>query len=257
MNLVVNARDAMPHGGRLTIETANVTLDETYAESHPSVIPGPHVMLAVSDTGTGMPPEVQARVFEPFFTTKPQGKGTGLGLASAYGIVKQGRGSIWVYSEVGHGTTFKVYLPRVEAPLTATPPPAPPVRVRAGPATILVVEDNLSLEKIARRILERSGYTVLSATSADEAVRLSREHAGVIHLLLSDVVMPGQSGPALAAQLTSERPDMRVIHMSGYTDDAIVRHGALVGTTAFLQKPFTPDALVQKIEEVLNPPSRP
>jgi PAS domain S-box-containing protein len=251
MNLAVNARDAMPRGGKLTIETENVTLDEAYAGTHLSVVPGPHVMLAVSDTGTGMSPEVQARLFEPFFTTKEQGKGTGLGLASVYGIVKQSGGSIWVYSEIGHGTTFKVYLPAVEVEEVQVRPRVAPVAA-ALPATILIVEDNPPLEVIARRVLQRSGYTVLSATSADEAVRTSRAHVGPIHLLLSDVVMPGQSGPALAAQLTAERPGMRVLHMSGYTDDAIVRHGTIAGTTAFLQKPFTPAGLCRKVREILR-----
>jgi two-component system, cell cycle sensor histidine kinase and response regulator CckA len=250
MNLVVNARDAMPSGGKLTIETNNVILDEAYAGCHLSVVPGAHVMLAVTDTGTGMPPEVQARLFEPFFTTKEPGKGTGLGLASVYGIVKQSGGNIWVYSEVGHGTTFKVYLPSVEAPLSRVAPVVPLERPSEA-ATILVVEDNPSLAQIARRVLERHGYTVISAASPDEALEKSRTHTGPIQLLLSDVVMPGRSGPVLAGQLTAERPDMRVIHMSGYTDDALIRHGTLVGTTAFLPKPFTPDGLLRKVSEVL------
>jgi hypothetical protein len=251
MNLAVNARDAMPDGGKLTIETATVTLDEAYAGSHLSVVPGPHVMVAVTDSGCGMSPEVQARLFEPFFTTKEPGRGTGLGLASVYGIVKQSGGNIWVYSEVGHGTTFKVYFPRIEAPLTL-PPPAAALTTPSRAATILVVEDNPALAKIAHRVLQRHGYTVLSAASPEEALEMSRAHTGTIHLLLSDVVMPGLSGPALARQLTAERTDMRVIHMSGYTDDALVRHGTLVGTTAFLQKPFTPDRLIRKVSEVLS-----
>jgi PAS domain S-box-containing protein len=259
MNLVVNARDAMPQGGKLTITTDDITLDDTYARTHVGAVPGPHVMLAVSDTGSGMSAEVQGRLFEPFFTTKPAGKGTGLGLASVYGIVKQSGGNIWVYSEVGHGTTFKVYLPLVDAtadeamPMSRTPqPPAPPPAMSANGATILLVEDNPSLEQIARRILKRYGYSVLSAPSAEEAVRVSRTHAGAIDLLLTDVVMPGQSGPSLATLLTTERPEMRVLHMSGYTDDAVVRHGALSGTAAFLQKPFTPEGLSRKVEEVLS-----
>jgi PAS domain S-box-containing protein len=259
MNLVVNARDAMPNGGKLTITTDNIMLDETYGRMHVGVVPGPHVMVAVSDTGTGMSSEVQARLFEPFFTTKPAGKGTGLGLASVYGIVKQSGGNIYVYSEVGHGTTFKVYLPRTEDAVVqgvsaAPAPPTSAAQTRTG-FTILLVEDNPALEQIARRLLLRFGYTVLSAASGDEAVKVSREHPGAIDLLLSDVVMPGQSGPSLAARLKSERPEMRVLHMSGYTDDAVVRHGALSGTAAFLQKPFTPEGLSRKIEEVLSAPA--
>jgi len=207
-----------------------------------------------------MSAEVQGRLFEPFFTTKPAGKGTGLGLASVYGIVKQSGGNIWVYSEVGHGSTFKVYLPLFEAtaedamaasPLSQPPPP-PPAAMATNGATILLVEDNPSLEQIARRILKRYGYSVLSAASAEEAVRVSRAHRGDIDLLLSDVVMPGQSGPSLATQLKTERPEMRVLHMSGYTDDAVVRHGALSETAAFLQKPFTPEGLSRKVQEVLS-----
>jgi CheY-like chemotaxis protein len=198
-----------------------------------------------------MSPDVQARLFEPFFTTKEPGKGTGLGLASVYGIVKQSGGNIWVYSEAGHGTTFKVYLPRIEAPLTL-PQPVVPLPRTGQTATILVVEDNPALSEIARRVLERRGYTVLSAGSPEQALEISRAHKGKIDLLLSDVVMPGQSGPALAGQLTADRPEMRVIHMSGYTDDALIRHGTLLGTTAFLQKPFTPDGLIRKVAEVLS-----
>jgi PAS domain S-box-containing protein len=257
MNLVVNARDAMPQGGKLTITTGNITLDDTYARMHVGVVPGPHVMLAVSDTGCGMSADVQARLFEPFFTTKPAGKGTGLGLASVYGIVKQSGGNVWVYSEVGHGTTFKVYLPLVEATADDAVRPSlssarPPLAASSKDATILLVEDNPALEQIARRILTRYGYSVLSAASAEEAVRVSRRHAGAIDLLLTDVVMPGQSGPSLATLLTTERPEMRVLHMSGYTDDAVVRHGALSGTAAFLQKPFTPEGLSRKVQEVLS-----
>ena len=258
MNLVVNARDAMPRGGKLTITTDNISLDDTYARMHVGAVPGPHVMLAVSDTGSGMSPEVQGRLFEPFFTTKPAGQGTGLGLASVYGIVKQSGGNIWVYSEVGHGTTFKVYLPLVDAaadvamPATVAAQPGAPAAAHTNGATILLVEDNPSLEQIARRILKRYGYAVLSAPSAEEAVRVSRTHSGAIDLLLTDVVMPGQSGPSLATLLTTERPGMRVLHMSGYTDDAVVRHGALSGTAAFLQKPFTPEGLSRKVQEVLS-----
>jgi PAS domain S-box-containing protein len=251
VNLVVNARDAMTDGGKLTIETNNVQLDEHYASMHLAVVPGPYVMLAVSDTGCGMSPEVQARLFEPFFTTKEPGKGTGLGLASVYGIVKQSRGNIWVYSEPGRGTTFKIFLPQVDAPLTETPKLAAPVKGQTA-ATILVVEDNPALEKLTCRILRRIGYTVLSASSAEEALQISGAHKGPIDLLLSDVVMRGESGPALANQLIAQRPRLQVVHMSGYTEDAIVRHGVITVSTAFIEKPFTPDVLTQKVQEALS-----
>lgn len=251
MNLVVNARDAMPQGGKLTIETANVHLDETYAASHLSVVPGPHVMLAVADTGTGMTPDVQARLFEPFFTTKDPGKGTGLGLASVYGIVKQSGGNIWVYSEPGHGTTFKIYFPCAEkSEMVAGPADAP--AMLTGDETILVVEDNHSLRVLVSKILQRYGYAVLRAATPDDALRLCGEHGDSVHLLLTDVVMPGTSGPSLASELTARHPAMRVLYMSGYTDDAIVRHGLLKGGAAFLQKPFAPDTLARKVRQVLN-----
>jgi two-component system cell cycle sensor histidine kinase/response regulator CckA len=253
MNLVVNARDAMPRGGQLTIETENVVLDQQYVGTHFAVVPGSYVMLAVSDTGVGMSSEVQARLFEPFFTTKEVGRGTGWGLASVYGIVKQHKGNIWVYSEVGQGTTFKIYLPRAEASAMKTQPVAATAPV-TNTATILVVEDNPSLGKVIHRILRRYGFTVLFAGTADEARRLVAEHPEPIDVLLSDVVMPQQSGPALAAELSPRRPEMRVIHMSGYTDDAVVRHGMLDRKAVFLQKPFTADVLVRKLREVLATP---
>ena len=251
LNLVVNARDAMPAGGRLTIETDNVTLGEEYSATHLATVPGDYVMLAVSDTGTGIPPEVQAHLFEPFFTTKEAGKGTGLGLASVYGIVKQSNGSIGVYSEPGHGTTFKIYLPRVVEPLSVALPAQAAVAV-AGTATILVAEDSAPVGALTRRILERNGYTVLLADSPAGALRIAREYRDPIHLLLSDVVMPEQSGPALAVQIRSLHPEMGVLHMSGYTDDAIVRHGIIDRTTAFIQKPFTPETLLDKVRAVLE-----
>ena len=252
MNLVVNARDAMPNGGKLTIGTRNVELDEHYAGTHFDVVPGPYVQLAVADTGIGMSPEVQARIFEPFFTTKEIGKGTGLGLASVYGIVRQSHGNIWVYSEPGHGTTFKVYLPCSDA-AERSAEALPPERAIAGgqPATILVVEDNPALQTLIARVLRRQELEVLSAGSPDEALRLARSHGGHIDLLLSDVVMPGQSGPALAMELLRQRPTLRVIFMSGYTDEAIVRHGLLDGNAVFLQKPFTPHVLIRRVRETL------
>ena len=210
--------------------------------------------IDVADTGVGMPPEVQAHVFEPFFTTKQAGKGSGLGLASVYGIVKQSGGSIWIYSEPGHGSTFKIYLPRLDAPLTVTAPPSG--QVDAGStATILVVEDNEAILSLTRRILEGAGFTLLSAASGAEALRTAEVHRRPIDLLLSDVIMPEQSGPALSIELQAMHPEMRVLYMSGYTDDAIVRHGIIESTTAFIQKPFSPDALLTKVRAVLAEPS--
>jgi PAS domain S-box-containing protein len=250
MNLVVNARDAMPSGGQLTIETGNIDLNEPYAGGHLSVVPGPYVVLAVSDTGTGMLPEVQARLFEPFFTTKEQGKGTGLGLASVYGIVKQSGGNIWVYSELGRGTAFKIYLPRIaDAPESRTPARA--VTLAPATETILVVEDNPALQALTARILRGHGYAVLLAGSPAEALNVVERHDGPIHLLLTDVVMPGQSGPSLAAHVAAERVEMRVLYMSGYAAEAIVRSGALGNAMTFLQKPFSPEALLRKVQGVL------
>ena len=249
MNLAVNARDAMPHGGRLSIETANVDMDESYVRGHPVAHPGPYVMLAVSDTGIGMDAVTQARIFEPFFTTKEAGKGTGLGLATVYGIVKQSGGFIWVYSEPGHGTSFKIYLPRVDEPV-ARAVAAP--EVVGGSETVLVVEDVAAVRAVAREMLERHGYTVLEAPDGETALRLAGKHQGVIRLLLTDVVMPDVSGRQLADQLLELRPDMKVLFMSGYTDDAIVRHGVLKEGIAYLQKPFTPDTMARKVRAVLD-----
>src|SRR5438552_6113255 len=226
MNLAVNARDAMPHGGRLSIETANVDMDESYVRGHPVAHPGPYVMLAVSDTGIGMDAVTQARIFEPFFTTKEAGKGTGLGLATVYGIVKQSGGFIWVYSEPGHGTSFKIYLPRVDEPV-ARAVAAP--EVVGGSETVLVVEDVAAVRAVAREMLERHGYTVLEAPDGETALRLAGQHPGVIRLLLADVVLPDVSGRQLADQLLELRPDMKVLFTSGYTDDAIVRPGVRTG----------------------------
>jgi PAS domain S-box-containing protein len=253
MNLAVNARDAMPRGGRLTIETANVDLDAAYGRSRPGVTPGPHVMLAVSDTGHGMDPEVLSHVFEPFFTTKELGKGTGLGLATVHGIVKQSGGHIFVYSEPEHGTTFKVYLPCLEAVETVVEtPPAQEAKLQRGSETILLVEDEESLRSIVREILEASGYTVIEARHAGHALEIAEGHSTPIHLLMTDVVMPGLSGSELVVRLAASHAETRVLYMSGYTDDAVVLHGVLAADVAFLQKPFTAEALARKVREVLD-----
>ncbi|HXA98527.1 MAG TPA: response regulator [Candidatus Dormibacteraeota bacterium] len=251
VNLAVNARDAMPQGGKLTIETANVELDEAYTRRHPGASAGRFVMLAISDTGHGMDAAVKARIFEPFFTTKEPGKGTGLGLATVFGIVKQSGGSIWVYSEPGQGTTFKVYLPRVEAPVDRLAPASAPT-LAPGSETILLVEDDDEVRALARETLDGNGYTVISAAAPTEALRLAGTHSGPIHLLVTDVVLPQLSGRGLAERLTPDHRDLRVLYMSGYTDDAVVRHGMLEEGTLFLQKPFTPYALLLKVREVLD-----
>ncbi|HET8713216.1 MAG TPA: PAS domain S-box protein [Gemmatimonadales bacterium] len=254
MNLVVNARDAMPQGGSLIIETASADLSEQYAELHRPVVPGPYVMLAISDTGVGMTAEVKAKIFEPFFTTKEKGKGTGLGLSTVYGIVKQSGGYIWAYSEVGRGTTFKVYLPRVAAaadkPLERRPEPA----ARGGRETILLAEDDGLLRPLARTLLEKLGYAVLEAEDAESALATAATHAGPIDLLVTDVIMPGAGGRELARRLHETRPGTKVLFVSGYTDDAIVQHGMLEPGLDFLQKPFTPAALAKKIRAVLDNP---
>jgi CheY-like chemotaxis protein len=252
VNLIVNARDAMPQGGNLTIETLGVDLDGDYASSHVGVAPGRYVMLAVSDTGTGMDEDTQARIFDPFFTTKGEGKGTGLGLSTVYGIVKQSGGSIWVYSELGHGTTFKVYLPELAAALQKTEAVAVESPMPSGSETILLVEDEDVVRGLARKILEHAGYCVLEASRGEEAVRLCLERAGPIDLLLTDVVMPETSGKEVADRLTELFPGLRVLFMSGYTDEAIVHHGVLDSNVEFIQKPFTPIALARKVREVLD-----
>ncbi len=251
MNLVVNARDAMPTGGKITIETADVDLDEDYARTHLGIAPGRYVMLAVSDTGIGMDRATQVRIFEPFFTTKDKSKGTGLGLSTVFGIVQQCHGSIWVYSEVGVGSTFKVYLPRVDAMLATDIAEHTPAAL-TGTETILLAEDDPQIRTVACLILRQLGYRVIDAANADEAVRASAELTDEIHLLVTDVVMPQMSGPELAKRLLRDRPRMRVLCMSGYTDDALVRHGAVDSGMAYLQKPITPDRLARKVRAVLD-----
>ena len=251
LNLVVNARDAMPKGGKLTIQTENVKLDDGYAARHLGVMPGRYVRLAVKDTGVGIPPEIQSRIFEPFFTTKDKGKGTGLGLSTVFGIVQQSGGHIAVDSEVGRGTTFNVYLPRVDGDLSGAIVLAPSGALR-GTETVLLVEDERQVRTIADNILRRHGYNVLVAQNAGDALLICERETGPIHLLLTDVVMPHLSGPELAARLGRLRPDMKVLFMSGYTDDSALRHGALEGSVGFLQKPITPALLARKVREVLD-----
>jgi CheY-like chemotaxis protein len=253
VNLAVNARDAMPGGGTLTIDISNVVLDDNFAKSHVGVASGPYVALNVTDTGTGMSSEVQARLFEPFFTTKGVGLGTGLGLATVHGIVKQNGGSIHVSSEIGKGASFQVYFPRSAAAAIAAvaEAPVPVARARAGGETVVVVEDAEGLRLLVTILLERLGYTVLVAANSDEAMQLF-EAGRSVDLLLTDVVMPGSSGPELATRLREKQPALKVLYMSGYTDDAIIHHGVLEPGIAFLHKPFTSEALGRKIRDVLD-----
>ncbi|HSQ15314.1 MAG TPA: ATP-binding protein, partial [Candidatus Binatia bacterium] len=252
MNLVVNARDAMPGGGKIVIETANVDLDAAYCSHHPYVKPGRFVMLAVSDTGQGMGEEVKAHIFEPFFTTKEKGSGTGLGLATTYGAVHQAGGTIEVYSEVGIGTTFKVYLPRVEEeaanPVEADRPAALP----GGTETVLIVEDEGILRSLCVQILERLGYRVLQARNGAEAIAEARGYGDRIDLLLTDVVMPGMNGSELATQLVLHHPELKVLFTSGYTEDVISHHGVLAEGVSFIGKPYTPSALARKVREIIE-----
>src|ERR1700746_3043069 len=254
LNLAVNARDAMPHGGKLTIETANIMLDETYARMHAPVQPGGYTMLAITDTGVGMDSETQSRIFEPFFTTKGT-KGTGLGLSTVYGIVKQSGGYIWVYSELGKGTSFKIYMPHVTPEeVAAVEKPAAPavVPLETARETILVVEDEVNLRRLTRQFLDNQGYTVLEAADGAEAVQICVAHQGIIHLLLTDVIMPGMNGRELAHRVSEIRPNMKVLYMAGYTENAIGHNGTLDAGITLLQKPFTLHALKAKVREVLD-----
>jgi two-component system, cell cycle sensor histidine kinase and response regulator CckA len=251
-NLAVNARDAMPRGGKLTIETANVELNESYIRQHPQVRPGPYVMLAVSDTGSGISPQVMEHIFEPFFTTKEKGKGTGLGLPIIHGIVKQSGGEIWVYSEPGSGTTVKIYLPRVFEPTDSWKHTHAGSAMSGGHETILVVEDEKAVQKMVRGILTRLGYNVLEAGDGQQALELCGSHAAPIHLMVTDVVMPGIAGPDLARAVKILRPETRIIFMSGYTENSMLQHDPIEPEANFLQKPFTPEEFAQIIRDVLD-----
>jgi CheY-like chemotaxis protein len=253
LNLAINARDAMPNGGQLSMETANVELDQS-SDEHKTVVPGRYVMLAVSDTGSGMDASVRARVFEPFFTTKEMGKGTGLGLATVYGIVKQSGGYIWVYSEPGSGSTFKIYLPRVDGAAEGNGRGQAEISTVRGTENILLVEDDPMVRKLARSVLEACGYTVLMPDSVEDVEALCRQYPGTIHLLLTDVVMPVISGTELARRLMPMRADMKVIYMSGYTERAVSRQALLEPGITLVQKPFTPSILARKVREVLDQP---
>jgi CheY-like chemotaxis protein len=252
MNLVVNARDAMPNGGKLTIETGTVHLDEGFSARQMGVRPGPHVTISITDTGTGMDAETQAHLFEPFFTTKNPGRGTGLGLATAYGIIRQSGGAIGILSELGKGTTARIYLPQAESAPAPETVAAPDYLPLGGVETILVVEDEARVRKLIVDVLRARGYQVLEATRGEEAIRLCRLHDGEIDMAVVDVVMPEMSGPELVRQITPLCSGLRLLYISGYTDEAIVHHGIPESGAAFLQKPFLPDALLHKVREVLD-----
>jgi CheY-like chemotaxis protein len=250
INLAVNARDAMPHGGKLTIETSHVDVDEDYARRHPPQKPGAYVLLTVADTGTGMDAETQSRIFEPFFTTKELGKGTGLGLSTVYGIVRQSGGHIWVSSEPGQGTTFKVYLPRLVQAVQMERPVSGSTGSLRGVETILLVEDEDALRELTRSLLEGAGYTVLEAERPEKAIEIALHHSEPIHLMLTDVVMPGLNGRDLATNLATIRPAMKVVYMSGYT--GFTHPGLADSGATLLAKPFTRDVLLRKLQEVLE-----
>jgi two-component system, cell cycle sensor histidine kinase and response regulator CckA len=256
MNLVVNARDAMPAGGKLLIETTNVTLDDSYAGAHAFTAAGAYVMLSVSDTGCGMSRETRQHIFEPFFTTKEPGKGTGLGLSTVYGIVHQAGGYVWVYSELDVGTTFKIYFPRIDAAVSGRVPSPVAASVRHGSETILLVEDDDAVRAVAGRILRRSGYTVIEATNGVEALRICADPGVGIDAIITDMVMPELGGREFACALAEHRPGARLIFMSGYTEDAVTRQSLLEPGAAFIEKPFTPDALTAKLRGVLDAPEQ-
>jgi CheY-like chemotaxis protein len=251
MNLVVNARDAMPRGGTLTIETSNVNLDESYTRTHVTLKPGAYVMIAVSDTGTGMDENTKQHAFEPFFTTKAPGRGTGLGLSTVFGIVRQSGGGVDIYSALGKGTSAKVYLPRIDQPEVVETPERR-AKESKGTETILIAEDDEMVRSLVKETLLRQGYDVLDAAGPVEAQKIAETHRGAIHLLITDVVMPKINGRDLAARLSKRRPLMKVLYMSGYTDGAVVNNGILRKEVAFLQKPFTPAGLAQKVRDVLE-----
>jgi len=252
LNLVVNARDAMPQGGKIVIETKNLELDEAYADQHPGVSPGRYTMLSVSDEGYGMDAETLKHIFEPFYTTKDHAEGTGLGLFTVYGAVKQNGGNIWVYSEVGRGTTFKIYLPQVNQVVEVRKADALSTAAAEGTETVLLAEDEKVVRKFVRSILEKNGYTVLEAHHGSEALRVALQHAGPIDLLLTDMVMPLMGGKLLAEKMTGLRPGIKVLYMSGYSENAVIHHGILEFGTAFLEKPFSVEALEHKVREVLD-----
>jgi CheY-like chemotaxis protein len=254
MNLAVNARDAMPEGGKITLRTANVKIDQAYSRQHPYLKPGPYVMLSVGDTGVGMDADTRSRIFEPFFSTKVAGKGTGLGLSTVFGIIKQSAGAINVYSEPGYGTKFKIYFPRFEsAPVAIQADVAAPLS--GGSETLLLVDDAAPLRGLTRLLLEGCGYTVLDSGDPADAIEISARHNGPLPLLITDVVMPGFSGPILAERLRVLRPGMKVLYTSGYADDEVAQHGLIGTDRSFLEKPFGRDALIRKVREVLD--SRP
>jgi CheY-like chemotaxis protein len=253
MNLAANARDAMPKGGRLIIETAGVQLDETYTLRHSIVPVGEYVMMAVTDTGQGIASEHLAHIFEPFYTTKTEGKGTGLGLATVYGIVKQNGGFIWVYSEPGLGTTFKIYWPRAQKEVNSVPPVGKPLEESPpGSETILLVEDEAAVRRSTREFLILCGYKVLEARNGEDALRVAQSHSERIHLMITDVVMPQMGGARLAEQLCLERPQMKVLFVSGYAENTVLRHGPIDVTNSFLQKPFSLKSLASKVRQVLD-----
>jgi CheY-like chemotaxis protein len=257
LNLAVNARDAMPRGGRLVVETATAELDQAYARQHPGSRAGRHAMVAVTDSGVGMNRATMAQIFEPFFTTKEPGRGTGLGLSTVFGIVSQSEGSIFVYSEPGAGSTFKVYLPCVTGAVDVAAPDRPAEQVPGGSETILLVEDEESLRDLARETLELMGYSVLVAPHGGEALVVGERHEGTIDLLVTDVIMPHLSGPEVAEQLVRARPGLRVLYMSGYTGSALGHRRPLDPGAVLLEKPFSPDALTRKVREVLDAPRPP